>query len=1217
MKKLSIFLVVVLVFSMLQVGQVNGKSLTRDAKVVETSGKATFKRGGEKTYKVFKGLKLRKGDVVLTGKDGKVIVEIDGDKRVTIGKNTSIVFSELTGLSSKDSDQTKMTLNMGSVMSKIDKKLKNTSSYEIETPTTIMGVKGTIVSNNRTPEKEGVTSHTKEKTVVLDGKVEGTIKTNIQKANNEYTGSKEIGYALGAGKQLLVDEKIVKKAKEAMNQQIENSEEEPIISLAQVDEKYMPEEVNYEEMTGQELEIIDEIIEEIKQDIVENPNLTNIDVLKKLVEQEKNIREIKKEIQEKETQIEETIEEIYNESEIIEDADVVTPVIKKADIEEAKKTDEEAKKRIEAIEDAYEAGIDPSTIEKESVDTPDISDTSNIPDTPNIPSSPDSTNSSGNAGNPAPVYSNNANIATVGLNVEIVEWDKELNTTDTQYTITVASGTKNVVFVPTLSDNTASISGLTPTYSLVSGEVTISFTVTAQSGYQKKYTFLLKEEKSKNANLSSLVVKKIDGTNIPLHTTFFSSKRHYIVYMEAEQVKIEATTSHEKAKIETDVSQAIELIDYSEKVQEIDVTAQDGSTKKYTVLFDTRPYYEISKQITSDNGAGVAEGEVDITWTVPNRDTVTHYDIYVKKDVKPLITDTDAKVNTENIAGTNYTLTIPNGGKYYVGVVATFDTGKTVMRYLGSPLTIADGTSQYPVLLRTPEELQKMGKGTPGYEADLYYHIPEDIVWGEQQEAYEPPTLFTGTIDGKNSATGKVSTIVNLKVKEPAGDNVGGLYNKTDGATIKNIGIIYDESLGLTSFYNGTGGLVGNAKNTTIENCYVIGNITAKAQGEGKEQVGGIVGIMEDSTIKDSYFIGEVEGKHDIGGIAGKTLSTITRGNLIKNCYTIGKIKGSVERAGGIVGDSYKSVITHNIAYMASIDGQIDRGRIIGKGVETTLDYNYGNENTFLQKSGGHEVVMEEEKGKDTLNGSDIAKFPMNMDDAPYTVNTVSQWDFTTPIWEIKNEAKRPTLSKSQHDDGNLPMLASLELSSVHGVLSPNFQPEVYRYIYTTTNPLIAIAATKSNEASEGTVISGTGMLAFSGDFHVHQVKIKTEKGVIVPYVIFVEAPLAKPIVSTAEGKGNEIPADGKSSVHVEWVDDSKNHSISRYEIYISETENIITDGTLVTAIDTKSEVNVYDFEYQAGKTIYVVVAAVRPSGTKTFSDIEMIILPADEKMQS
>ena len=113
------------------------------------------------------------------------------------------------------------------------------------------------------------------------------------------------------------------------------------------------------------------------------------------------------------------------------------------------------------------------------------------------------------------------------------------------------------------------------------------------------------------------------------------------------------------------------------------------------------------------------------------------------------------------------------------------------------------------------------------------------------------------------------------------------------------------------------------------------------------------------------------------------------------------------------------------------------------------------------------------------------------------------------------------------------------------------------------------------------------------------------------------EAPLAKPIVSTAEGKGNEIPADGKSSVHVEWVDDSKNHSISRYEIYISETENIITDGTLVTAIDTKSEVNVYDFEYQAGKTIYVVVAAVRPSGTKTFSDIEMIILPADEKMQS
>ncbi|MCQ6563012.1 FecR family protein [Paenibacillus mendelii] len=103
-----------------------------------------MKSGGTKSFKAFKNMSLNEGDQIATGKDSSVQLELASDKAdqdsVTIGANAQVTFSKL-----KDANSTKTKMNIwaGSLWLKVKSVSNAADQFEVETPTSIMGVRGT------------------------------------------------------------------------------------------------------------------------------------------------------------------------------------------------------------------------------------------------------------------------------------------------------------------------------------------------------------------------------------------------------------------------------------------------------------------------------------------------------------------------------------------------------------------------------------------------------------------------------------------------------------------------------------------------------------------------------------------------------------------------------------------------------------------------------------------------------------------------------------------------------------------------------------------------------------------------------------------------------------------------------------------------------------------------------------------------------------------
>lgn len=136
----AVLLVVVLALPV----SVIAKDTDKAGQVTTVSGQAEVKKsGGSKKFKAFKGMAITKGDTIITGKDGKVVMDLDSDKEVTIGSSTTLTVSELVKNAKALGGKTSLSLLEGKVSIKIKKKLDGDSRFEIETPTAIMGVMGT------------------------------------------------------------------------------------------------------------------------------------------------------------------------------------------------------------------------------------------------------------------------------------------------------------------------------------------------------------------------------------------------------------------------------------------------------------------------------------------------------------------------------------------------------------------------------------------------------------------------------------------------------------------------------------------------------------------------------------------------------------------------------------------------------------------------------------------------------------------------------------------------------------------------------------------------------------------------------------------------------------------------------------------------------------------------------------------------------------------
>ncbi|MGG6311951.1 hypothetical protein [Paenibacillus macerans] len=101
------------------------------------------KAGGTKEIRVFDGMAFEEGDLIHVGKGGSLTLKVaDRDDAIVLGENWNGTLSKLRGNAS-GATETAIHTWSGSMMNRVQKLSGTGGSYQVETPTSAMGVQGT------------------------------------------------------------------------------------------------------------------------------------------------------------------------------------------------------------------------------------------------------------------------------------------------------------------------------------------------------------------------------------------------------------------------------------------------------------------------------------------------------------------------------------------------------------------------------------------------------------------------------------------------------------------------------------------------------------------------------------------------------------------------------------------------------------------------------------------------------------------------------------------------------------------------------------------------------------------------------------------------------------------------------------------------------------------------------------------------------------------
>ncbi|MGG1551388.1 FecR domain-containing protein [Paenibacillus ferrarius] len=130
------------VFSFVLAKPADAKTV-RVAIIASLSGDVTVKKGGgSKTYDAYESMSLNQGDTIYTGDDSSVTLNLsNGDADVTLGDNAELNVSDLN--SADGNKKSKLKVWAGSLWVKVKSLAGSDDEFEVETPTAVMGVRGT------------------------------------------------------------------------------------------------------------------------------------------------------------------------------------------------------------------------------------------------------------------------------------------------------------------------------------------------------------------------------------------------------------------------------------------------------------------------------------------------------------------------------------------------------------------------------------------------------------------------------------------------------------------------------------------------------------------------------------------------------------------------------------------------------------------------------------------------------------------------------------------------------------------------------------------------------------------------------------------------------------------------------------------------------------------------------------------------------------------
>ncbi len=303
-------------------------------------------------------------------------------------------------------------------------------------------------------------------------------------------------------------------------------------------------------------------------------------------------------------------------------------------------------------------------------------------------------------------------------------------------------------------------------------------------------------------------------------------------------------------------------------------TVNVGSLVASTAALDT---------INSD--AFVASGTSPLTTGSGQADIINQGKLQatnVMLDGKDIILTNTANItsdgSTPQTAVTLYANTAKDG-YIDVGYDATSGTKATDLGYKGNT-TINDC-----VLITDLAGLNAMKDG-------------ENYILGADIDASSGYTPKQGNNKTGDIFDGAGFTISGITVNQSGTQYTGGLFTRTNGDYIRNV------TLNNLTVAGGkvTGGVVGEATNTTISNVKITG--TSSVTGTG-QNVGGFIGTMKGGSVTDSYNLAAVTGTNYVGGIAGYTQNSAKITNVYNGGNITGSNSGKAQGIGGIVGQLY------------------------------------------------------------------------------------------------------------------------------------------------------------------------------------------------------------------------------------------------------------------------------------------------------------------------
>lgn len=121
----------------------------RTAAIIEVQGTVDVKTPSQDWAPAKSGMVLNEGDIIRTQKDSVAVVNMDGNGEtatVEIKQGSQVKLAELIADKEAGTESTLLDLALGDVLIKARKLDSEKSKFEVKTPTSVVGVRGTTFS---------------------------------------------------------------------------------------------------------------------------------------------------------------------------------------------------------------------------------------------------------------------------------------------------------------------------------------------------------------------------------------------------------------------------------------------------------------------------------------------------------------------------------------------------------------------------------------------------------------------------------------------------------------------------------------------------------------------------------------------------------------------------------------------------------------------------------------------------------------------------------------------------------------------------------------------------------------------------------------------------------------------------------------------------------------------------------------------------------------